>query len=94
MASVLPFESTESGILSRLFEAEPDRLPPEVARFLLRLNFSPSDRERMDELAEKARDDALTEAERVELENYCRAGDLVSLMHSRARISLSRSLQD
>ena len=45
----------------------------------------------MRELSEKAREGALTPAEQVEIDNYERAGHVLSLMKSKARRSLKRA---
>jgi hypothetical protein len=69
---------------------EPDSngLPPEVARSLLALRFSQSDRDRMNELAQRNQEGALTDAERRELEAYVNVGDVLALIHLKAQESL------
>jgi hypothetical protein len=56
---------------------KPDRgnLTADVARALLELDFSPRDRQRVDELSAKARDGSLKKTERAELEEYIRVND-------------------
>jgi hypothetical protein len=49
------------------------------------------DRARMEALAEKARAGTLTTEEQVELDAYERVGHFLSLLKSKARISLSQS---
>jgi hypothetical protein len=63
-------------------------LSPKAAESLLALHFAEHDKARMDELAQKNRAGALTEVERKELELYVRVGDLLSLLHLKARRSL------
>jgi len=77
---------SDAAILSRLVELE--NLPPEVARYLLSLDFCQSDRDRMHELAAKAREGTLTLAEQHEAESYERIGHLIALWRSKARKSL------
>jgi len=79
---------SDAAILSRLIEPEVENLPPEVARYLLNLDFCQSDRDRMHELAAKAREGILTPAEQHEAESYERIGHLVALLRSKARKSL------
>ena len=80
--------NTETAILARLIEPERAGLAPEAARYILTLEFKDSDRERMNELAEKARDGALSTEEERELENYRHVGHLLALLRSKARVSL------
>jgi hypothetical protein len=82
--------NTEAAILGRLIEPEKSDRPPEAARFLLRLDFTPGDKARMDELAAKAREGAIDADDRAELENYVHVGHLLALMQSKARNSLKR----
>jgi hypothetical protein len=71
---------------------EPDKngLSPEAAKSVLALGFSEEDKARMNELAQKNREGLLTDAEREELENYVKLGDVLSLLHLKARKSLAR----
>jgi hypothetical protein len=84
---ISPVDS-DAAILSRLIEPEVKNLPPEVAQYLLSLDFCQSDRDRMHELAAKAREGTLTPAEQHETESYERIGHLVALWRSKARKSL------
>jgi hypothetical protein len=45
---------------------------------------------RMNDLAEKNREGLLTEEERNELESYVRVGDLLALLHLKARRAMER----
>ena len=80
--------SSETAILDRLIPPEPAGLPPEAARYLLTLDFAPADLDRMNELAAKAQQGALTEEDSDELESYRHVGHLLALMQSKARRSL------
>ena len=86
------FESanTETAILSRLIDAERSGLAPEAARYILTLEFKDTDKERMNELAEKVREGTLSSGEERELENYRHVGHLLALLRSKARISLNQ----
>ena len=83
--------SHDASILGRLVQPEQPTLAPEAARAILELHFGPSDVERMNELASKARKGTLTEDERHETESYERIGSFVGLMQSKARRSLQRA---
>jgi hypothetical protein len=89
-SSISPVDS-DAAILSRLIEPEIENLPAEGARYLLSLDFCQSDRDRMQELAAKARTGTLTPAEQHEAESYERIGHLVALWRSKARKALKTS---
>jgi hypothetical protein len=80
--------STEGAIWSRIVDPETGDLTREAARSLLRFDFNPADRRRMEELAEKASAGALTPAERKNAETYNRVAHLLALLQSKARQSL------
>ncbi len=81
----------EAEILSRVIEPEEASLEPKVAEAVLAMGFKTRDKQRIDELAEKAREGTLSKEERVEAESYERVGHLVSLLKSKARHSLASS---
>jgi hypothetical protein len=81
----------EAALWGRLFEPTSAALSQEVARYILTLDFPQSDIERMQELAEKAREGTLTLEEHVELDNYERVGHVLSLMKSKARQALKKA---
>jgi hypothetical protein len=78
-------------ILARLINPEQGSMTADAARSLLSFRLPPEDRERVNELAEKARADALTEDERSELTEYERVTALLELLQSKARASLKRA---
>ena len=63
-------------------------LPPEAARYFLKLQFADADRARMNTLAAKARAGTLALEEETELANYMQLGWFVDLVKSKARLSL------
>jgi hypothetical protein len=83
--------NTEPAILSRVIEPERADLAPELARYVLQLDFRPADHERMEELAARATAGSLTADEQVEVENYRHVGHLLALMQSKARLSLKKA---
>jgi hypothetical protein len=74
-------------IWDRLFPHE-GALPPELARYALRLGLSDEDRARMTALAEKNGDGTLAPDERAELEAYSHAAAFLSVLQSKARVAL------
>lgn len=90
MTSTKTVTATEGSIWGRLLQVEKG-LSLEAARSLLRLDFAPEDKERMRQLAAKARDGSLTDAEREAIQNYERVGNLLALMKSKARLRLKRA---
>jgi hypothetical protein len=77
--------TTESAIWDRLLQPAGKILSNATARSILRLEFPPEDKERMHELAAKARDGSLTGDEHEAIKNYERVGNLLALMKSKAR---------
>jgi hypothetical protein len=85
--------SSESAIWSRLLQSAGKTLSIEAARSFLDLDFPPEDKERMHQLAEKARDGSLTKAEKEEIANFERVGNALALMKSKARLRLKKGPQ-
>ena len=80
--------NTENLILSRLVTPGEGELSRWAAEGLLTIRFKPQDVERMNELAELARERPLTPDERHEMESYNRIGHFLALIHSKARLAL------
>ena len=81
---------TEADILNEMVSLDGSDLPPEGARALLTLRFTPRAISRMDELAAKNRDAAISSLEREEMEKYMRVGNFLSIVKAKARLSLTR----
>ena len=90
---VLPANS-EAAIWTRLVQPEQHTLSPDAARSILGIAFTTEDKARMHDLSIKAQEGTLTDGEQAEMDNYCRVGRLLDLLHSKARRSLKRSLSD
>ncbi len=84
MSSQVVTPNTEAAILARLIQPK-DRMSREVAEYLLSIDFDSKDLERMNLLAERAREGLMTAEETVELDSYLHVGSLVSIMQSKAR---------
>jgi hypothetical protein len=63
---------------------------PDVARSILRLDFSKRDHLGMARLQAKASNGTLTSREREKLEELLRAADMLAILQSKARQSLKR----
>jgi hypothetical protein len=81
---------SEAAIWARIIEPEKNGLSPAAARSLLELRFGARELAHMNELAEKNQQGVLSDAEREELEGYVKVGDVLSLLHLKARKSLER----
>ena len=77
----------ESMIFARVIAPEA-RLEPAVAAEFLKWGFDDADRQRMSELAAKARAGTLTTDEQAETEEFERVSSLLSIVKSKARRSL------
>ncbi len=80
-------DSYDDTILSNLQGA----FTPQAAQDILQLAFSTEQKERMQELASKAREGDLTDVERSEADSFERVSSLLGILQSMARTSLQRS---
>jgi hypothetical protein len=80
--------TSELAILSRILEPGQPTLSVAAARAFLALDFNETDKERMRQLAAKAREGILTPAEQTEINNYERVGHFLNMIQSKARRSL------
>jgi hypothetical protein len=91
MSGTLACPNDEAAILGRAVDPANWRLTPDAAAAIQSLDLSAADKERMDQLAAKARAGELTADEEVEIENYRQVGCLIELMKSKARLFLRGS---
>jgi hypothetical protein len=83
--------STDAAIIARMIRPEEADLPGDAAEAVLRIfRLDQSDQDRLHDLLVKNQDDALTPAEKEELESYLRISLLIDLMHAKARFSLKK----
>jgi hypothetical protein len=80
----------EAAIWARVIEPEKNGLSAEAARSLLGLGFSEGEKARINDLAARNAEGLLSSLERQELEGYVKVGDVLSLLHLKARRSLQR----
>lgn len=71
--------------LARVLEPVGRCLTPEVAKALVDLRADPSVQIRIDELADKSTEGALSAAERSEYETYVHAIDFIAVLQAQAR---------
>jgi uncharacterized protein YnzC (UPF0291/DUF896 family) len=86
-----PTEITEADILGQVIAPDEPTLPETSARSILSLQFNEQAVDRMNELAEKKRQNSLSESERAELEKYQRVGNFLNLIQAKARLSLKHA---
>jgi len=81
-----------AGALERMMQGHSGKgeLTAEVARLMLSWAFADDDQARVSDLSAKARAGALTDDEARELDWYMLAGDLLTILHSKARVALSK----
>jgi hypothetical protein len=84
MSSQAVTPNTEAAILGRLMQAT-DSMSRDVAEYLLSIGFDADDTERMNVLAERAREGNLTPQEAAELDSYLHVGSFLSILQSKAR---------
>ena len=80
--------SSELAIFARLIRADDSELSLELARYILTLGFDDEDQQRVTELAERNQEGGLSSEEKAELENFVKAGHMLALLHSKARMAL------
>jgi hypothetical protein len=78
----------EVTILARVLCNEEGQLPADIALYLLTLGFSERDKARMHDLAIRNQEGRLSGPEKEELFAYAKAGGLLSLLKSKARLVL------
>lgn len=82
-------ESTREMIWRRVVEPERSTLPRAQAKAVLGMQFSSRDLTRMRQLAARSNNGTLTERQRSELEDYVQIGHMLTLLHSKARLTLA-----
>ena len=81
-----PMEPTnQHTIIGDILEPFTDSLTPESARQFADLKVKPSVQARVDELAAKANEGKLTDAEQQEYETFVQVGNIFALLKARAK---------
>jgi hypothetical protein len=81
----------DTPVLDRLLDPLGRILTPGVARKLVNYRFDAKAQARIDQLARKCNDGALSERERREYETYVQTIDFIAILQAKARARLSRS---
>ncbi len=84
----MPFH--EAAILNRLVGPDRPALSASAARGILTLGFSPEDKQRMHDLAARARAGTLTDEDQALIEAYSRVSSLLGILKAQARRALKR----
>ena len=79
---------TEAGILEKVVAPAVGNLTPEAARALLSLRFDRATTQTIRTLLRQNNRGTITAADRLALEKYLRVGQLLDLLHAKARVSL------
>jgi hypothetical protein len=90
MKSTALAPTTEAEVWLRILHPD-DKLSPRVAQAILGLSFRDDDVQRMRELSAKARAGMLTAEENSQMDDFERAGAILSTLKSKARQVLKRS---
>jgi hypothetical protein len=80
----------EIAILGRVLGNGKD-LTPALARHLLKLGFSNDDTDRINDLAARNQQNALSAGELRQLHDYANAGCLLGVLHAKARRALKKA---
>lgn len=83
--------TSETAIFERVVLPEKPDMNKEAAKFILAMGFNPADRQRMQFLADRAKEGALSLSEQAEIENYERVGHYLAILQSKARLALRSS---
>jgi len=82
--------ATGTSILERIIQPQMGGFSNEHARYVLSLDFSNEEQALYAELARKVQDGALTEQEAAQLDEFLAANALLTILQSKARISLKK----
>jgi hypothetical protein len=90
MSAIPATVTSEMAILRRIVNPQRPFLSNEAARAVLEFKFGAADRRRIDDLAAKNREGAISREEEEELTNYLRVGQTLGILQSKARRTLGR----
>jgi len=79
---------TEADILADVLDADGGEFSPEVARSVLRWQFTDHAKSRMTKLADRNNQGSIRADEREELDKYLRVGNLLNVIQAKAKLSL------
>lgn len=76
-------------ILRRVIDPDRGTMPPDLARFVLDLDFPPGDHARFEALSAKAQLGGMTSDEAAELDSYLHVDNLLAILRLKAQRSLA-----
>jgi hypothetical protein len=79
-----------SGIFDRILSPTRGDLAPDLARYILSLDFSEEDKTRYEELSVRAQRGQLSKSEAADLDELLSANSFLIVLQSKARTSLAR----
>jgi hypothetical protein len=82
--------TTGASILERIIEPKRGGFSNEHARYVLSLDFSAQEQAHYADLAQRMQDGSLSEQEEAELDEFVAANALLTILQSKARISLKK----
>jgi len=82
---------SEAALLEEMVSPLDEGFKPEAAEAILRLRFSDETYDRIRALLDANNRDALSEQEKRDLEKYLRVGQLLDLLHAKARLCLNKA---
>ena len=77
-------------LLERMLKPHEGGLSEELSRYILSLHFTDAEKQRYLELADKVDQGPMTPEEQQELENFVELNEFLTLIQSKARLSLRR----
>ena len=86
----MPATATEADILEELVAPTEADLPPDSARALLRFKFPAATLRTIRRLLRENNRGTIDAPDRVLLERYLRVGQMLDLLHAKARLSLNK----
>jgi hypothetical protein len=78
-------QALSTSILDRLLAPLGEKMSPEFARQVIEYRIDQAEQDRLDELADKCTDGALTDSERDEYERYVQAIHVIGILQRKAK---------
>ena len=82
--------ASPKSVLDEILDPLAECFTPDVARRIVAISLTPQKQARIDELAAKANEGLLSEAERLDYEAYIEALDLLGIVKAKARLALAQ----
>lgn len=82
--------ASSKSVLDEILDPLAECFTADVARRIVAISLHPQKQARIDELAVKANEGALTDSERADYEAYIEALDLLAIVKAKARLTLAQ----